>query len=96
MTAWHLVAVVQSVGGELVPDGDRLHVSLPAEYRHLLGPLREHKAEVMNLLRQWVSIPVACRCSAKPYAHIHSLADRCEAVREWNRDSKHKFVEPIQ
>lgn len=40
-------------------------------------------------------VPIACRCSARRYPHIHSLQDRKRAIAEWNRDSAHQIIEPI-
>jgi hypothetical protein len=40
-------------------------------------------------------VPIACRCSVRPYPHIHSPEDRRRAIAAWNRDSMHK-IEPIQ
>jgi len=42
-----------------------------------------------------VAIEAACRCSKRAFPHIHSREDREHAIREWNRDSRHK-VERIQ
>jgi hypothetical protein len=36
-------------------------------------------------------VEVACRCSARPYPHIHSPEDKKRAIDAWNRDSKHKI-----
>ena len=38
-------------------------------------------------------VETACRCSKHPFPHIHSREDRQKAIREWNRDSGHKWVQ---
>jgi hypothetical protein len=40
-------------------------------------------------------VPIACRCSARRYPHIHSPEDHRRSIVAWNRDSTHK-IEPIQ
>src|ERR1039457_4632593 len=42
-----------------------------------------------------VALETACRCSRWPFPHLHSREHRERAIREWNRDSRHK-VERIQ
>lgn len=42
-----------------------------------------------------VAMETPCRCSKWPFPHLHNRGDREYAIREWNRDSRHK-VEWIQ
>lgn len=39
-------------------------------------------------------VPIACRCSARWYPHIHELEDQRLAIAAWNSHSRHK-IEPI-
>ena len=53
------------------------------------------KQKIDGELAADVAIETACCCSKWSFPHIHSRGDREHAIREWNRDSRHK-VEWIQ
>jgi hypothetical protein len=82
-------------GGKVHPAND------PAKCVKAEQPTRPERSnlplvppETDNFLAD-VALETACRCSRWPFPHLHSREDRERAIREWNRDSRHK-VERIQ
>lgn len=68
MIAAELIRSIVSAGGVLQLDGDRVKYRLPADVAHLANELREHKPEVVELLRQAgdriACFPMCPRCDA--------------------------------
>jgi hypothetical protein len=92
MTAAKIIEDIESVGGWIWLEGESCRYKIPREAEHLLPELRAHREEVCRLLAEREVEP-ACRCSKWPFPHLHSREDRQKAIREWNRDSVHKWVQ---
>ena len=60
MRAEAVIETVVNAGGELILSGDRIRYKIPKNYpgkEHILDQLREHKDEVLQILRKREEIP---------------------------------------
>lgn len=57
MNALELMQAVETAGGVLTLSGDRLRYGLPEEATALVDCLREHRDEIVRLLREQEEIP---------------------------------------
>lgn len=68
LAAEELVRAIASAGGVLSLRGDKVQYQLPAAVAHLVDDLREHKPEVIDLLRsvggRVAYFPACTKCGA--------------------------------
>jgi hypothetical protein len=99
-----LISAVEILGGSLNIDGDLIHAELTPEAKELLLPeLKANRDAVYAALVERaredsgnpaaVEAEVACRCSKWSFLHVHGHEDRQKAIREWNRDLRHKWIQ---
>lgn len=83
MTASELVETIKQRGGVLALDGDGVEYVLPSDTSHLLGMLRQHKEELIAILRvhggRIGSFPHCPRCASYALYRRDTLNDfQCE------------------
>lgn len=84
MTAAELVETIKRVGGTLRLHGDKIRCLLPKDSTHLTELLREHKQEVIVILRAHggavMAFPHCPRCSSYALYRENNIGDYdCES-----------------
>ncbi len=79
MTGGELVEAIAAAGGVLALEGDSLRFRVPEHAAHLVGKLREHKPELVALLRRIggrvATFPHCPRCASYALYRKNNIGD---------------------
>jgi Zn ribbon nucleic-acid-binding protein len=79
MTGGELVEMIAAAGGVLALEGDSLRFRVPDHAAHLVGKLREHKPELVALLRsiggRVSTFPHCPRCASYALYRKNNIGD---------------------